>query len=457
MRKGDPRRVIWIFLIIAVSAFSGCGRRAPIPRPDHIILIIVDALRPDHLGCYGYGRPTSPNIDLLAGRGARFDNAYSNAPWTKPSVASIFTSLYPNVHQAINRYDVLSEKALTLAERLKAGGYFTCLINGGNALIHEFNYDQGFDHYDYSESLDSAAAVRSFGSLLSEAKGKSLFVYVHLMDTHLPYHLNDPSREISAAGTRPQEFQPGGIDRDRIRELTAGGKLSRLDMDYLISLYDEQIRYADARIGEMISALESAGLLSRSLVVLTSDHGEEFWEHGNYEHGHTLYDELLRVPLVIAGPGVPRAEVRSRVRHVDLLPTLMEAVDPEFKSEGIAGRSAWRYLERDRGKLPVFATGTIHGDEKYSLIRGRQKIIINTGEREKKRRLIGPHSLDQIEFYDLERDPAEKTTLRYEKNKNLARLMKKLAGLMNVKPLFQPGKKAIDKRTEERLKSLGYL
>jgi arylsulfatase A-like enzyme len=455
MNRKNARAVVWISLALAISAFCGCAKKAVVPRPDHIIFIVVDALRPDHLGCYGYRRPTSPNIDLLAGRGVRFENAYSNAPWTKPSVASMFTSLYPNVHQAINRFDVLSENASTLAERLKAAGYFTCLVNGGNALIHEFNYDQGFDYYAYAESLDSAAAVRSFETVLSEAGGRSLFVYVHLMDTHLPYHLNDLNRDL--VGARGKEFWPGALDRDSIRELTAAGKLSGEEREYLISLYDRQVRYADARIGEMISSLESRGLLGRSLVLITSDHGEEFWEHGNFEHGHSLYDELLRVPLVIAGPGLPRTVVKSRVRHVDLLPTLMEAVDPGFDTEGIAGLSVWRYLERDRGLLPVFASGTIHGDEKYSLIRQRQKIIINTGEREKKRRLIGPHSRDQVEFYDLGRDPSEKNSIRFEKSSDLARLMKKIARLMDVKPLFQPGKKAIDKRTEERLKSLGYL
>jgi hypothetical protein len=142
---------------------------------------------------------------------------------------------------------------------------------------------------------------------------------------------------------------------------------------------------------------------------------------------------------------------------VDLLPTLLEAADPGFKNDGIAGLSVWRYLKRDRGLRPVFASGTIHGDEKYSLIQGRQKIIINSGEREKKRRLIGPHSRDQVEFYDLERDRSEKDDIRLEKSKDLARVMKKIARLMDVRPLFQPGKKAIDKRTEERLKSLGYL
>jgi len=449
---------VWLLLtveLVIVGSLSGCRKATGLPRPDHIIIIVVDALRPDHLGCYGYAGDVSPNIDRLAKRGAVFENAYSNAPWTKPSVASLFTSLYPNVHRTIDRFDALSEKAMTLAERLKKNGYFTGFINNGNALLHEFNYDQGFDFYDYSESLDSAAAVRTFIALLAQTEGRKTFVYIHLMDTHLPYHPEESSRKLAA--TLPPDFRPGVLDRDKIRELTLSGKLRGPDRQGLISLYDNQISWADQRIGELVSALESRGLLRDTLLLLTSDHGEELWEHGNYEHGHSLYDELLRVPLVMVGPGVPVVKVRSRVRHVDILPTIMESVEPGFKTDGLAGRSFFRYLKSDRGKRPVFATGTIHGDEKYCLIQGDRKIIINTGYREKKRKLIGPHSMDAIELYDLTRDPCEQKNLRFEERKRLARLMKEIARLMDAAPAFQAGKKAIDKETEERLKSLGYL
>jgi len=440
---------------LVAGSFSGCRKAAALPRPGHIVIIAVDALRPDHLGCYGHAGGNSPNIDRLALRGAVFENAYSNAPWTKPSVASIFTSLYPNVHRAIDRFDGLSEKAMTLAERLKENGYFTGFINGGNALLHEFNYDQGFDFYDYSESLDSAVAVRTFLSFLEQTEGKRTFSYIHLMDTHLPYYPDVSGRDPAIVS--PSDFRPGALDRDRVRELTSSGKLSEQEKRDLIALYDGQIRRSDRSIGKLVSALESCGWLQNTLLLLTSDHGEEFWDHGNYEHGHSLYDEVLRVPLVLVGPGVPAVRVRSRVRHVDVLPTIMACVEPGFKTDGLAGASFSRYLKSDRGRRPVFATGTIHGDEKYSLIKGDNKIILNTGYREKKRRLIGPHSADAVEFYDLTRDPLEQKNLRFKEQKKLARLMKEIARLMDVPPAFQPGRKAIDKQTEERLKSLGYL
>jgi arylsulfatase A-like enzyme len=142
---------------------------------------------------------------------------------------------------------------------------------------------------------------------------------------------------------------------------------------------------------------------------------------------------------------------------VDVLPTIMECVEPGFKTDGLAGKSFLRYLKNDRGTRPVFATGTIHGDEKYALIKGDNKIILNSGYRDKKRRLIGPHSADAVELYDLTQDPLEQKNLRFKEQKKLARLMREIARLMDVPPAFQPGKRAIDKQTEERLKSLGYL
>jgi arylsulfatase A-like enzyme len=454
-RGGGWAWLFWAAGIVIGCAIGGCRQATRLPRPAHIIIVVVDALRPDHLGCNGYAGDISPNIDGLARRGAVFENAYSNAPWTKPSVASLFTSLYPNVHRAIDRFDTLSEKALTLAERLKTKGYFTAFINGGNALLHGFNYDQGFDFYDYSESLDSAAAVRAFASLLEQTAEKRCFFYVHLMDTHLPYYPNELSAKLGPA--LPRDSPSGMLDRDRIRDLTSEGKLTEEDKKTLVSLYDHQITAADRSVGALVSALESRGWLQDTLLLLTSDHGEEFWDHGNYEHGHSLYDEILRVPLIILGPGVPAVRLKSRVRHIDILPTIMESVEPKFKTAGLAGRSFSSYLKRDKGKRPVFATGTIHGDEKYCLIQGDRKIVINTGYREKKRKLVGPHSAEAIELYDLNLDPREQKNLRLMERKRLGRLMRRIARLMNATPAFQAGKKAIDKQTEERLRSLGYL
>jgi choline-sulfatase len=193
---------------------ASCSRGTKIPPPDHIIIITIDAVRPDYLGCYGYSRDISPNIDRLARQGLVFLNTYANAPWTKPSVASLFSSLYPNIHRTVDRNHSLPEQVRTLAEMLKESGYFTGFFNGGNALIHEFRFDQGFDFYEYKDTLDSAEVVRSLSSFLSQAQGKKLFAYIHLMDTHLPYHLHDGNRELAARA--PRNYVPGGFVREDV-------------------------------------------------------------------------------------------------------------------------------------------------------------------------------------------------------------------------------------------------
>lgn len=443
-------------LVFSLSfSFFSCGKKVRLPRPDHIFILIIDALRPDRLGCYGHPEEISPHIDALARRGLIFEKAYSTAPWTKPSVASLFTSLYPNVHQTIGQFDVLPENALTLAERLKAKGYFTGFFNGGNPLLHEFNYDQGFDYYSFSDSLDSRIVVQNFSSFLDQVEGKNIFAYIHLNDTHLPYHLNDFNADLARASF--EDLQPGHLNRDRIRRSLARRELSDTDKAYLISLYEAQVRYADEKVGELIATLEKRGMVDRSMILLTSDHGEELWDHDNFEHGHSLYEELLRVPLILTGPGLEPRKIKSRVRHVDLLPTILEAVDPASKTGKIAGVSFLRYLEKDGEKRPVFACGTLHGDEKYGLIWEDDKLILNTGQHQGKRHLIGWHSRDKIELYNLETDPGEKNNLRFLKPKEVARMLKRMARFLKPEQVLVPTKRAIDKWTEERLRALGYL
>lgn len=441
--------------ILLAAVLTGCSRRTKIPRPDHIIIVTVDAVRPDHLGCYGYSQNISPNIDQLARQGVVFDNAYANAPWTKPSVASLFSSLRPNIHRTVDRDHSLPDQILTMAERLKENGYFTCFINGGNPLIHEFRFDQGFDFYDYRESLDSAEVIRGLSSFLSQAQGKRIFAYIHLMDTHLPYHLHDGNRDL--AENAPRNFVPGEFERRDVREPTSRDELAPEDKAHLVDLYDEQIRYSDRSVGEMVAMFRDAGILDRSLLVLTSDHGEELWDHDNYEHAHTLYEEVLRVPLIMMGEGLPPGRLKSRVRLIDILPSIMELVEPRFKKGEIAGESVWRYLRKDNGKCPVFAAGTLHGDEKFCLIKDDWKVILNTKDLTTNRPLIGFRAEDTVELYDLKTDPREKHNLRDEKPKVLAGLLKELASLINTKSPIEARKEILDEKTVERLRSLGYI
>jgi len=251
-----------------------------------------------------------------------------------------------------------------MAEMLKESGYFTCFFNGGNPLIDKFRLDRAFDFYAYEESLDSAEVVRRLQSFLPQAQGKNIFAYIHLMDTHLPYHLHEGNRELAAAASR--NFIPGQFERHDVGELTAQEELIAEEKAYLVALYDEQIRYSDKTVGELTALFRTAGILDHSLLIITSDHGEELWDHDNYEHGHRLYQEVLRVPLIMVNEHLPAVRLKSRVRLIDVLPSIMELVKPGFDRDGLAGESVWRYLKKDNGKSPVFAAGTIHGDEKFS-------------------------------------------------------------------------------------------
>ncbi len=453
--KSKPGVAAACILILLAAVFTGCSQRAKIPRPDNIIIITIDALRPDHLGCYGYSRDISPNIDGLAARGVVFENAYANAPWTKPSVASLFSSLRPNVHRTVDRDHSLPDRILTMAERLKESGYFTCFINGGNPLTHEFRFDQGFDFYDYRESLDSAEVVRSLSSFLSQSHGKKLFAYIHLMDTHLPYHIHDGNRDL--AENAPRNFVPGEFERRDVRERTAGDELTAEDKTHLIELYDEQIRYADRSVGEMVTMFRDAGLFGRSLFILTSDHGEELWDHDNYEHGHSLYEEVLRVPLIMVGEALPALRLTSRVRLIDILPSIMALVEPGSKKGEMAGESVWRYLRKDDGRRPVFAAGTLHGGEKFALLKDDWKVILNTGDLTTNRPLIGYREEDTVELYDLKTDPRERHNLRDESPGVLDDLLKDLAALINIDSPIEARKETLDEKTMERLRSLGYI
>ncbi|MDH4271457.1 MAG: sulfatase-like hydrolase/transferase [Candidatus Aminicenantes bacterium] len=454
-RKGRNEAAAIILSLFLAGILTSCGPAAKIPRPDHIIIITLDAVRPDHLGCYGYSRGISPNIDRLAQQGVAFLNAYANAPWTKPSVASLFSSLYPNIHRTVDRDHSLPDQVRTMAERLKESGYFTCFFNGGNPLIHEFRFDQGFDFYAYEESLDSAEVVRKLQSFLPQAQGKNIFAYIHLMDTHLPYHLHEGNRELAAQA--PRNFVPGQFERRDVREPTARGELTAEEKAYLVALYDEQIRYSDKTVGELTALLQTAGILDHSLLILTSDHGEELWDHENYEHGHSLYEEVLRVPLIMVNEHLPAVRLESRVRLIDILPSIMELVRPGFDRDDLAGESVWRYLKKDDGKRPVFAAGTIHGDEKFCLIKDDWKVILNTNDLTTNRPLIGFRAEDAVELYDLKSDPGERHNLRDGKSGEIAGLLKELASLINTESPIQARKEILDQKTVERLKSLGYL
>lgn len=282
----------------------------------HVVLIVVDALRADHVGCYADEDLGTPNIDRLAREGVRFSNAISQASWTRPSVASLMTGLYPSQHGLVDRWKLedgemtaaaLDTSIPTLSEVLAAGGYATAAFLGGNANLKPlFGITRGFSHFVWRPTNDGAVLVGEFERWLGGKPPERAFAYVHLMDVHDPL---------------PATIIPSRLDRGVDPELVAAGT------NELRAHYRASIRKADRHVGEVLRALEHAHRLEDAWVIVTADHGEELHEHGAMlAHGRTLYRELLHVPLVMRLPRRARAStiVDAPVQLIDLFPTVLD-------------------------------------------------------------------------------------------------------------------------------------
>jgi arylsulfatase A-like enzyme len=445
-------------LVLNLGLLAYGKRKNNVPKRPNVLFIVIDALRQDHLGCYGYNRNTSPNIDELAKDGLIFKHAYSQAPWTKPSVASLFSSLPPNKHMAINQKDILPNKVPVIAEILKNEGYNTFYFVGGNKFIgKKFNFHQGFDFY-LNSRINAAKLTKTFLSFFPKQQEKRFFAYIHYMDVHLPYN-NNKYNDTFVQKKGEHFFLPGKIRAKDCRKLAFFDKLSIIDKKHLVSLYDGQIRYVDENIKRIISVLKKNNMLNDTLVVITSDHGEEFWDHNNYEHGHTLYNELIHVPLIIAGNNLKKSEVKTPVSLIDILPTILKFVNVEGSHYSLEGTILFdkREGKNDELETSIFAMGTLYGDEKYCLIRGDRKLIINSGDGKKKNRLIGFRNKSKMELYDIKKDPLEKENLANMEHKEVSRLKKVLEEFINAQSVFKSKKVILDKKTKEELKSLGYL
>lgn len=449
--------LVVLLLLLNISAFI--YTKIHPARGPNVVFIVIDALRQDHLGCYGYNRNTSPGIDELARQGVIFNNAFSSSPWTKPSVASFYTSLHPNNHRTLNQYKMLPESALTFAEILKNQGYRTYYLNAGNVSIgKKFNFHQGFDYY-FNKRIDAGLLTDNFLSLLPELRNKRFFSYIHYMDTHLPYNKNKYNEWFVKNKPIEPPFEPGKINHNIVKDLDVSHRLSPGDKEYLESLYDGQIRFVDENIKRIIGALRDNNMLENTLVIITSDHGEEFWDHNNFEHGHTMYNELLEVPLIIVGNQLKPLKPDTPVSLIDLLPTVIKILGINDTNYHLKGVSFLNLLEgkKEGPGRPIFAMGTLYGDEKYCVIKDNRKIIINTGNKKEKKNLVGCRNKSKFEFYDMAKDPLETENLANAQPKNAARLKNILDKFMMDKSAFKSKRATLDKKTKDQLKSLGYF
>ncbi len=326
----------WSISHTNTSAFPGVG------CPDcNVIIIALDTMRADRVSGLGYARDTTPSFDALASRGALFAQAISPASWTVPTFMSIFTSVYPSVHKVTNKFTVftkgtktisnlglLSPELRTFAEVLRDAGYATGGFTGDAGVSAQFGYNQGFDIYTDEKAFGGLENSQTHAlAWLDTVQDRKFFMFFHGYDLHGQFALGEGYVSRYAPKDYVGPFKGTPKEEAILREgvLTEEGiTLTPEDIEFWNAWYDGKLRDMDARLGTFIRELERRNVLSRTIIVVLSDHGEEFYEHGGFDHGHSLYDEQLRVPLVFVVPGMEGGRVvESQVSTIDVAPTLL--------------------------------------------------------------------------------------------------------------------------------------
>ena len=408
------RRVILLCCMTAVM-LPACRRSEqgasvePAPPPN-IVLIVVDTLRADRVGCFGADRATTPAIDGLATDGVVFDRAYSVAPWTMPSVASILTGLYPGAHGVDHISAVLPDQADTLAERLHRAGYNTTGIVSHVLLTRKFNFHQGFDTYLESEArghdyVSTPGVVGQAEDALDKltASPAPFFLFIHLFDPHYNYKRH-PQYGFSA----PRQGRLDGTQS--MHELrTIRRTMTAPEIAYLRDIYDEEVRFTDDGIGRITEAIRKHGVYDKTAILVTADHGEEFLERGWIGHTVSLYNELVHVPLVLKLPDGRYAGTRlaAPISSVSITPTLLD----------LAGVGAHLALH-GRSLQPLIAGAAAPPSTLYCEVDydppgrgGRAKRVRKKAVIAGDYKLIHDEYADTLELYNLGDDPKERHNL----------------------------------------------
>lgn len=408
-----------------------CERELPPPHPRNVVLITIDTLRSDHLGAYGYGRRTSPNIDRLASQGVLFKNAYSQAGWTTPSMATLMTGLYPHQHGA-TRFDTpIRPMTFTLAEQLETAGYATHAYVSHSLVGRAYGFNRGFDSFDTavlrrghpgeittSEELTDRA-IRGVQNV-----NEPYFLWVHYMDPHQEFIGHD-------------QFEFGDLSAD---------------------LYDSEIAHNDEQVGRLLAALGERGLLDRSVVVLTADHGEELGEHGVTGH-FTLHDEVLRIPLIIQASTLRPRTMDLRVSQLDILRTVLSLVGLS-PQPGAQGRDI---LAASLPATPIFAERIQpNAYRQRSVVSGDLKLIY-IDENPNPAASASDFEYDTLakletglRLFDLDADPGETTDLFDQRRSEAMALLALLKAQFGEVDLPE-GTIEITPQREAELRSLGYI
>jgi len=412
-----------VIAVILVTRLGLWSWNAPVPEHPHIVMISIDTLRADHLGCYGSPDVQTPRIDAFADESVLFERHYVAAPTTLVSHASLMTGLWPHTHGVPRNGYVLHEDNVTLAETLKAAGYDTAAFIGAYPLAQNTAFDQGFDHFDDDLGVYTGGKPRARrdGDKINEAlfdwlddrrrTKRPMFLFVHYYDVHAPYYPPKPYRSMYGKVTLNGAGRRSHIKRIRHWYQVKPPEVVQPHADALRSLYKGGVTYTDHLVGVMLDDLRDRGILDRAVVVLTSDHGESFDEHDEYwNHGYTTYEEAVHAPLIVRLPGGTGGgrRVPHLMSNVDVLPTLLDQLELDGpRGEGLSFSPLLdgeaqppRSTVFSEATKPYFAVGeTWHNELHQAAVRTPDAKLIHE-----------PLSHER-ELYDLRADPAEATNL----------------------------------------------
>ncbi len=446
-----PRRkglLVFGLALIALGA-GACAAGDP-----NVVLVVVDTLRADRLGCYGYDTDTSPSIDELAGHSHLFEHAYATAPWTTPSVASIFTGRYPRSVGITEREAVLGAEWVTLAELFKRRGYRTKGIVSHLLLDERLGFARGFDMFNAREAGRGRSYVSSPGvtekaiRFVDRQGDGPFFLFVHYFDPHYDYVMH------AVLNTYPDyrgRLLSDDVKISNLRKLSKERELSQSDRRYLEALYDSEVRFTDHNVGLLLDALKQRGLYDDAMIVFTADHGEELGTAPDGWVGHTkrLSQEMIRVPLMIKMPGQKRGRrVHTPVSLVNLTPTLAKAVGMPIP----AAVQGWpvEIGNEEASARPVFAE-TRREASLDMVVSGRWKLVYDREKQE--------HRL-----FDVVAAPGAHEDVSREHPEIVAALEVERARWDAAQEEASPKREAEDLREpvfseeeEKRLRELGYL
>ena len=443
----------------------------PAGKKRAVLLVSVDTLRADHLGCYGYERQTSPAIDALARDSALFLNTYASSPWTLPSHVSILTSLNGVHHQVYYEDDKMAPDQITLADALRAKGFMTAAFTDGGFLSRVYGFSKGFDSYE--ERGDGVLIHNSAELIWQQAsewldanREKDFFLFLHTYQPHDPYACPRPYATMFLEGDAVWSSLNlmghlggyAGIYRE----------LPENERQNIIGLYDGEVRYSDeALVGPLIAKLKEIGLYDSALIIFTSDHGEEFFDHHSWAHGHNLYDEALRVPLIIK---FPKGRFKGQrfepiVRLVDIMPTTLEEFGISRADLAIDGKSLFPILRgKERGDRTFLADIgdnilKSHVGRKIAMSSGKKKIILNKPFRPEDMAffMFPPRVVPPVELFDLAADSREEKNLSDEKPAAARELNNRILEIYQNAGQRKSAKVEIDEALKERLRALGYI